>query len=297
LSTTELRSTLTRTSIGLILAAALAAQSASTCADVPPATGDCALIIAGLPGDHEHEELFREIATAWKRWLTGPLGFPADGVRILFGERGDESLMAAPATREAVAKDVAAIRRTLAPDGRLWVFLLGHANEREQHAFFHMKGPDLRDDELAGLFDGMKCREQVFWATTAASGWFLPALSAKGRIVVTATTRDQENNETEFPQALVKVSLMPAKDLDADSDGKVSLWELFIKTSQAALARFEADGRAPTEHALLDDDGDKVGTERPDSLQAKDKAAGRESHDGALAKKTFVPLYAPQSKN
>ena len=125
------------------------------------------------------------------------------------------------------------------------MFFLGHANEREGHAYLHLPGPDLRDDELAALFNGIACREQVFWMTTAASGRFLPALSAKGRVVITATTGDQENNETEFPQALAEVSLLASKELDADKDGKVSVWELFVRTSQAATARFEADGRAP----------------------------------------------------
>jgi hypothetical protein len=256
----------------------------------PPARGDRALLVVGLPGDQEHETLFRETAASWQRWLTGPLRFPAGGVRLLFGERGDPALAAGPATRQAVADEVAAIRRTLAPEGRLWVFFLGHANERENHAFFHLPGPDLRDDELAALFSGMPCREQVFWITTASSGWFLPAFSARGRIVITATTRDQENNQTEFPQALVEVSLLAPKDVDADHDGKVSIWELFVRTSHAASARFEADGRAPTEHALLDDNGDKIGTERPQSAQEKSKV--RESQDGALAKKTFLPVNA-----
>jgi hypothetical protein len=266
---------------------------AATRAGAPPARGDRALIVAGLPGDQEHETLFRETATAWQRWLTGPLKFPVDGVRVVFGEKGEPALSAGPATRQAVTDEVATIRRTLAPEGRLWVLVLGHANERGSHAFLHLSGPDLRDDELAALFDGIKCREQVFWVTTAASGWFLAPLSTKGRIVITATTRDQENNETEFPQALAEVSLLAPKDLDADGDGKVSIWELFIRTSQAALARFETDGRAPTEHALLDDNGDKLGTERPDSAQ--EKATGRESLDGELARKTCVPLRVEQA--
>ena len=128
--------------------------------------------------------------------------------------------------------------------------------------------------------------------TTPGSGWFLPGLSTKGRIVVTATTSDQEFNETEFPHALVDASRLALKELDADNDGKVSVWELFVKTSQGVEARFEANQRTPTEHAWLDDDGDKVGSERPDPPApdaAKKKAAQPKLKDGELAKKTFVP--------
>ena len=59
-------------------------------------------------------------------------------------------------------------------EGRLWVLFLGHANLREGHAFFHLPGPDLGDEECARMFAGIACREQVFWITTAASGVFLP---------------------------------------------------------------------------------------------------------------------------
>ena len=57
------------------------------------------------------------------------------------------------------------------------------------------------------------------------------------------------------------------------------------------MASFAWDNRAPTEHAQLDDNGDKVGTERPDPTQAnspQEKSAKRESQDGELAKKTFL---------
>ena len=257
--------------------------------------GDRALIVVGLPGDDAHAALFRDTTLAWQRWLTGPLQFPASGVRVLFGDQGDASLSAGAATRETVADEVAAIQRTLAPDGRLWVFFLGHANVSGQHAFLHLPGPDLRDDELATLFKGVACREQVFWVTTAASGWFLAGLSARGRITITATTRDLELNETEFPQALADVSGRAPADLDQNGDGKISVWEIFDRTSETVAARFDADKRAPTEHALLDDNGDKVGTERPDPAQAnsaKEKFAKRESRDGELAKKTFLSFKA-----
>jgi hypothetical protein len=266
----------------------------------------------GLAGDSQHEATFRKVTVAWRDWLTGPLKFPAAGVRILFGDKGDADLGAGPATSKAIAEDVATIRRTLAPEGRLWVFFLGHANEREGHAFMHLSGPDLSDDEVGALFGGLSCREQVFWMTTPGAGWFLNGLSAKGRIVITATTRDQEFNETEFPHALVDVSNMPLAELDADKDGKVSIWELFIRTCATVESRFESDMRTPTEHAWLDDDGDKQGSERPEPPPAgdaakakaadpkaedaaKDKAASDKLKDGDLAKKTFVLAAAALS--
>jgi hypothetical protein len=255
--------------------------------------GDRALIVVGLAGDAEHEGLFRETALAWRRWLTESLQFPAGGIRVVFGDHGEPSLDAGPATGKAIAEEAETIRRTLAPDGRLWVFFLGHANVSGGHAYLHLPGPDLREDELGALFKGITSGEQVFWFTTSASGWFLPGISAPGRIVITATSPDQEFNETEFPRVLAEISRRSPAELDQDKDDKVSVWELFIQTAQAVEERFAADRRAPTEHARLDDNGDKIGGERPESARtdsSKEKPNHRESHDGELAKKTFLRL-------
>jgi hypothetical protein len=53
-------------------------------------------------------------------------------------------------------------------------------------------------------------------------------------------------------------------ELDQNADGKVSIWEVFLRLGKLVDAGFAADKRTPTEHALLDDNGDQKGTERPD---------------------------------
>jgi hypothetical protein len=260
-----------------------------------PHRGDRALIIVGLPGDLAHAACFNTVVGTYRKWLTERLDFPDSGVRILFGEKGAPNLKAGAATRENVASEVSAIRKSASSEDRLWVMILGHANERAGHFFLHLPGPDLSEQELAKLFEGITCREQVFWVTTAASGGFLPGLSAKGRIVITATTADQELNETEFPHALAELCGQHPSELDKDADGKVSLWEVFIKLVQLVEARFASDERTPTEHALLDDDGDRLGVERPDPGQSpkeasKPKAKEEGNADGELARKTILPL-------
>ena len=264
---------------------------------IAPTRGDRALIVVGLPGDADHSARFLDLARTYRQWLTGALGFPETGVRILFGADGEPSVNAGAATREAVAAESAAIRGSLAPEDRLWVIILGHANERGGHVFLHLPGPDLREDELGKLFEGITCREQVFWITTAASGGFLKALSAKGRIVITATTADQEFNETEFPHALGELCRQSLAELDLDGDKKVSVWEVFLRLGKLVDARFAADKRTATEHALLDDNGDQIGTERPAAPEGEapgkpetGKKARAGGDDGELAKKTILPL-------
>jgi hypothetical protein len=115
--------------------------------------------------------------------------------------------------------------------------------------------------------------------------------------VITATLADQEWNETEFPHALGELCRQSALELDLDRDKNVSVWEVFLRLGKLVDARFAADKRTPTEHALLDDNGDQIGSERPDALEGQapgkqetGKKARAGGGDGELAKKTMLPL-------
>jgi hypothetical protein len=261
--------------------------------DSEPAGKSRALILAGLPGDEEHATHFGKIAGAWREWLTGPLGFAAADVRLL-SDRGGKEGVDGPATREAIQKEVEELKKVLRPEDRLWVFFLGHGNHDGDHAYFHLPGSDLRGEDLGKLFADVRCREQVFWMTTSASGWFLKSLSAKGRIVITATLPDDEFNETEFPEALANAAKLPLEKLDDNKDGKVSILELYRHILAEVAALFEADSRVPTEHALLDDNGDGQGTEEP--VLPGEKTDKKPTADGPLAAKTFLPLKSKGTK-
>jgi hypothetical protein len=56
---------------------------------------------------------------------------------------------------------------------------------------------------------------------------------------------------------------------DADRNGTVSILEAFEYARKTVAASYQREGLLPTEHSLLDDNGDKEGTLEP-SLEAKD---------------------------
>ena len=76
-------------------------------------------------------------------------------------------------------------------------------------------------------------------------------------------------------------------DADLDKDGQVSLLEAFLIASRRATEFYKVENRLVTEHALIDDNGDGLGTQADwfRGLRAvkapKDKAAV----DGALAQR------------
>jgi hypothetical protein len=262
--------------------------------ELPPVLKGQALIVVGLPGDEEHEQLFADTVKQWRGWLTGTLGFSPADVHVLFNNPAQKGASEGPAAREAIEKEAARLKQSLQPDDRLWVFFLGHANFDGEHAWFHLPGPDINEDEIGKLFAGIGCREQVFWMTTAESGRFVKSLSAKGRIVIAATRANGEDNETEFPHALATVAGRPLAALDFNNDGKLALLELYYRILVEVQARYNAKKTVPTEHAQLDDNGDGVGVERPlVAEQGKKIAPGA---DGMLSLGTILPYPSPPPK-
>ncbi|MFI5459337.1 MAG: hypothetical protein ACHRXM_28260 [Isosphaerales bacterium] len=262
-----------------------------------------ALIVCGLPGDDEHRKLFAETVEKLHKALTGRYGFPASEVLVRFGvasQPGDGPALAnvrGLSNREGIAADVDELRKRLRAEDTLWVIVLGHTHYDGRHSHLNLPGPDLDERAFAKLFEGLKPREQVFFITTAASGFFLKPLAATGRIVITATEADQEVNETLFPHALADVLAAPPEGTDRDKDGKVSVFELYLAVVADVMKRYADDENLPTEHAKLDDNGDGHGSELQESYLPPElggRAGPRKEpkigpkDDGALASKTSI---------
>lgn len=228
-----------------------------------------ALLICGHPGDDEHLALYTRTIEMLHRGLTEVHGFSPESVWIREGMPGSRPMGArsfpsrGPATREALADDVREIRKVLRPEDALWVIVLGHAHLDGEHASLNLPGPDLRDDEFGRLFDRLSCAEQVFFITTPASGFLIPYLSAPSRVVISATERDREVNETLFHIPLSEAIARPPEDpaFDADRDGRSTILDLYVHVARRVLVLYKQEGNLPTEHALLDDDGDGRGRE------------------------------------
>jgi hypothetical protein len=109
---------------------------------------------------------------------------------------------------------------------------------------------------------------------SSASGEFVKPLSAKGRIVVTATRNGQETNATRF--AGFFIAALNATDGDTDQDGHTSVLEAFVYANRLTEEFYKRAGRLATEHALIDDNGDGVGREKP------------EAGEGLLARATYL---------
>ena len=294
---------------GWMLAGVLSANAQDAPAEkavAQPASQRWAVILVGIPGDDEHEPLFRQTADAWQKWLTTTLSFDSEHVLRLPAGPADKGA-AAGLTADEMRATFADLAKKLREEDSLWVFTLGHGNYDGKHAWFHVAGRDPSNEDVARWLSEIRCREQVLWLTHASSGWFVKPLARPGRVVIAATAADDESNETEFPAALTTVMARSASQLDADGDGHVSVAELFSAVTAEVVRRFQSDKRLPSEHAQIDDNGDGRGAEE---LAAK-KDTGQNATtgdspqpsqvkaDGELARQTVVPfrpVIKPEAK-
>src|SRR4029079_1638367 len=113
----------------------------------------------------------------------------------------------------------------------------------------------------------LKSRRVVFADTTSASGPFVEALSGPGRVIVAATRTGGEMFATLFGGPFVEAFSNEAAD--GDHDGKISILEAFEYASKTWAASYQREGWLPTEHPVLDDNGDKEGSLEP-GRQGKD---------------------------
>ena len=78
---------------------------------------------------------------------------------------------------------------------------------------------------------------------------------------MTATAADAETNESQFQWHLARVlhDPPPAADLDRDQDGRITLLDLYLLIVRRVMTEYRDCKLIPTEHALLDDNGDGRG--------------------------------------
>ena len=224
-----------------LAALAGATTTSAAQAESPTALGTRhALMVCGLTGDAAHRQLLGQTLETIYASLTSNHSFSADHITVLWSEakkpEDGPALTASvrPATREALAESVAKIQQALQPQDALWVFVLGHAHYDGKVSWLNLPGPDMNQAEFAALFAATNNQEQLFFMTTAASGFFIKPLSKPGRIIISATEADREVNETLFPHKLAAALAEPPPfaELDHDEDGRLSLLDIYLHVAR-----------------------------------------------------------------
>ncbi len=229
------------------------------------------LVIVGLAGDPEHGELFHkwggELAEA-----AGRLGVPAEHVVYLVDQQAEgEAHVSGKATVEEINKTFDRFAKEATPEDAVYVVLIGHGSYDGKSAKFNLPGPDISGADFNTLFRKLPTRQIVFVDTASASGPMINELSAPGRTIITATRNGAENYTTLFGGYFVDA--LTGEEADADKNRRVTMLEAFQFAKAAVQRAYDKEGLLSTEHAVLDDNGDKVGSPDPSTTGADGKVA------------------------
>jgi len=204
------------------------------------------IVIVGATGSPEYGAQFVKWARLWEQACSkGGAKFAAIGL--------DE--VQNPDDRTALQQMLAGESQETA--AALWLVMIGHGTFDGRTAKFNLRGPDLAADNLAEWLKPV-IRPLVVINTASSSAPFLSMLSGPQRVIITATKSGYEQNYTRFGEYLAGAIAEPKADLD--KDGQTSLLEAFLTASHRVDEFYLAAGRLVTEYALLDDNGDGLGT-------------------------------------
>ena len=253
------------------------------------------LIVVGLAGDPEHGKTFHKWGTTLAQ-ASERLGVPSENLAFLVDApaEGDEKVTGR-ATKEEIAKALQGFGARAGADDVVFVVLIGHGSYDGRSAKFNMPGPDMTGADFNALLTKLPTKQIVFVNTASASGPFVEALSGPGRVIVAATRTGGEMFAPLFGGPFVEAFTNDAAD--TDHDGKISVLEAFEYAKKTVATSYQQEGLLPTEHAILDDNGDKEGSLEP-GRQAKDGrsaavlALGSMRKQAAPANEKLRGLYA-----
>lgn len=228
------------------------------------------LIVTGAPG----EPRFAESFAASARTLRDAAGIPHAYSHVLAGSASTRDADGR-ATKDELSAALARLAERSSAGNVVTIVLIGHGSAGDV-ARFNLVGPDVSAQEFATWIRPLSDRRLTVVIAASASGDWVPALSAPGRVVISATRTQFERNESLFHTHFTAAFKDAAGDVD--KDGRVSILEAFNHATREVARVYATSGRLQTEHALLDDDGDGVGSMTP----------GGGGADGALAARSFL---------
>lgn len=247
------------------------------------------LVVTGVGGTDEYDEIFAENARAWAA--------AADKGDAAFQWIGREA-------SEAGADDAEQLREALATieEPELWLVLIGHGTFDTRQVKFNLRGPDVTDRQIAAWVEAYDGRLSVI-NTASASGSFIERLAGPDRVVITATKNELEIYYTRFGNYFVE-AIAGLDEADLDNDDQVSLLEAFLYSADRVATWYDGEDRLATEHALLEDSGDGLGSRSewfegvtPTRTPGEDKGPdGERAAQRVLVKNAFERRLTPDQR-
>jgi len=217
------------------------------------------VIISGLGGEAYYSDLFHRWAMTLVDVASTRLGLHDDQIYVLAEDPDrDSQRISAKSTKENFQELLNTVAQEAGADESVMIVMLGHGTASNSRVLFNIPGRDFDAAELNTMLEPFGNRPIAIVNTAPSSAPFVEQLSAPDRIIITATASAAENQHTHFGGYFV--SAFAESGADADKDKNVSLLEAFIFAKKETERFYSDENRVVTEHALLDDNADGIGS-------------------------------------
>ncbi len=248
------------------------------------------LVIVGAAGEEKYAEGFADAAQAW----------------VEAGEKAEAEITVVGLEQNEVTNDKENIKAWIqnldtTDSVPAWIVYIGHGTHNRRDAYLNLTGPDLSAGDLKAWLPEMD-RTFILIHGGSAGSEFLTKLTGRNRILISATRNPEEINYARFGEFFADV--ISNNDGDIDQDGQTSLLEAFLTTANYVDAFYTGEARLASEHSLIDDNGDKLGTP-PDwfrGTRVTKRAKGGQEPDGfrshqiALIPSELEKLLTPEQR-
>ena len=269
--------------LGLIFCALVFTSATPAPAQTASVTNEVCVVV-GAPGEDDYATGF---AAAAKKWQDNCVVAGASCTVIGLDDQKDADPEKNSLDRDKLHDWITKLATdTTVP---VWIIYLGHGTFDGKDARMNLRGVDVSAAEMAMWLKPVT-RPLIFVDGGSASAPFINALSAPNRIIITATQSGQEVNYARFGEKFAEAINDPTADID--QDGQVSVLEAFVTAAKRTQNFYDENTRMATEHALIDDNGDKFGTPASwfEGLRLVQHARNNAAPDGDYAK--LVALVA-----
>ena len=209
---------------------------------LPATAATYTFVVAGLGGEPEYEQKFRDNAAMVASAAEKAAG-SASNVISLSGDA---------ASAAAVRREIKTLAARMTPNDAVVVVLIGHGSYDGDNYRFNLPGPDLTDTDLARLFDELPAHDQLIINATSASGAVIERWQKARRVVITATKSGGERTATRFAQYWAEA--VASEAADTNKDQIVTAAEAYAFATKQVESAFKSQTSMATEHARLEGD-------------------------------------------
>ena len=246
-----------------------------------PSVQKYAVIIGGAAVEKRYVDQIKQWGLHLHEILTRDYGYSPEQIVLLMDQANPDNARISGSSRgEIIKASFDGLKAVLSPGDQVFIFLLGHGTSNEEAAKFVIAGPDITAEDLAAILESFSQQDIVLVNAASSSYPFCAFLAGPGRVIVSATRSGAEKYNTVFAEYFI--AALEGHAGDRDKNRRVSILEAFQFATVNVEKWYTEQSRVPTEHAVLDDNGDGVFSDAPDPLEG----------EGRLAQIAYLDLIA-----